>query len=82
MRWYGWDFGCHRTGLLAAKCQTLQWRSMSTVTKCSQVNRLNEGFAAFALGRACSVLPFRTIDGGGLLIHPDLFVRTSFHLFC
>jgi hypothetical protein len=29
-----------------------------------------------------SFLPFRAIDGGGLLIHPDLFARTDFHLFC
>src|SRR6266436_5114186 len=28
---------------------------MSTVTKCSQVNCLNEGFTTFTPGRACSV---------------------------
>jgi hypothetical protein len=22
------------------------------------------------------------IQGGGLLIHPDLFAKTNFHLFC
>src|SRR6266404_8468391 len=27
-------------------------------------------------------LPFRAIDGGGLLIHPDLFAQTDLRLFC
>src|SRR6266436_3147605 len=27
-------------------------------------------------------VPFRAIDGGGLLIHPDLFAQTNSRLFC
>jgi len=84
IRRYGWHFECHRTGFLAAKQKAGTSLNGGRCQLSRSVAKLivsMRGSLPSPRAEPAPFLPFRAIDGGGLLNLPALFVLITFHIF-
>jgi len=84
IRRYGWHFECHRTGFLAAKQKAGTSLNGGRCQLSRSVAKLivsMRGSLPSPRAEPAPFLPFRAIDGGGLLNLPALFALITFHIF-